>query len=781
MPLSPRTKSPAVTAELDAFIRAAPHLVVVLAPDFTVIAANDAVVRATKVSREDLIGRNVFDVFPDSADRDANDTAQLRESLERVLETRVADTMQTQRYDVRRAPDAGGELERRYWKRVNYPVLDADGRVRCIVHQSEEITELVELRTERAQAEVDTEATEILESITDGFFAVDREWRFTYANRQAQRILGRTRADLLGKALWDAYPGLAGSDFEGAYVRTMTQRVASSFTSYYPDHDRWYEVHAYPAPEGISVYFRNVTEQRRIEAERERLVAESEKQRRIYEAALSNTPDLIYVFDLEHRFAYANEALLRMWGRSPEDALGKTCLELGYEPWHAEMHDREIEQVVATRQPIRGEVPFTGTNGRRIYEYIFVPVIGVNGEVVAVAGTTRDVTERQQSEQAMREQAERLRESDRAKDEFLATLAHELRNPLAPIANSLEVLKRAGENREAAARARGTIDRQITHLVRLVDDLLDVSRITRGKLELRTQRIALASIVEQALESCRPHLDAAGHALTIATPGTPIFVEADPVRLVQVLSNLLNNATKYTPNGGRIAVSVEVSGAHVRITVKDTGIGIAPEMIEQVFDMFIRADHSLERAHDGLGIGLTLAKRLVELHGGTLSARSAGLAQGSEFTVQLPLAQRESAPQTSPHDDTGAVSTRRVLVVDDNLDSAASLAMLLEFAGHETRTAHDGEDAIAVAAQYRPDVILLDIGLPKMNGYDACRVIRAQPGGKDTLIVALTGWGQDDDRRRSREAGFDAHLVKPADYPALVKLLATPRRATIGE
>jgi PAS domain S-box-containing protein len=767
-----------LTAELEAFIHAAPHLVLVVAPDFTVVAANDALLSATKVRREDLLGHNVFDVFPNNAaDPEANGATLLRDSLERVLETRAADAMGTQRYDVRRPPEQGGEFERRYWRRINYPVLDADGTVRCIVHQSEEITELVELR---ARSELDGRATEILESITDAFFALDGEWRFTYLNSQALRVLDRTREQMIGASIWDVYPGLEDTEFGRAYRRVMLEGETLSFTSYYPVHERWYEVHAYPAPAGISVYFRDVTGRMRIEAETERLAAQSERQRRIYEAALSNTPDLVYVFDLEHRFTYANEALLTMWGRTREDALGKTCLELGYEPWHAEMHDREIDQVIATRQPIRGEVPFTGTNGRRIYDYIFVPVLGADGDVVAVAGTTRDVTERQQTEQAIREQAEQLRESDRAKDEFLATLAHELRNPLAPIANSLEVLKRAGDNRDAAARARGTIDRQVRHLVRLVDDLLDVSRITRGQLELRRERVELSSVVEQALEACRPHLDVAGHDLTISTPGSAIFVEGDPVRLVQVLTNLLNNAAKYTPEGGRIALKIEVPGALVRITVTDSGIGIAPNMIEHVFDMFIRADHSLERAHDGLGIGLTLARRLVELHGGTLTAKSEGLGHGSEFTLELPLAQHNSG-KAAAESAAAALPSRRVLVVDDNRDSAASLVMLLELSGNEARAAYDGEEAIAVAPQYRPDVILLDIGLPKMNGYDVCRAIRSQPAGKDTMIVALTGWAQDDDRQSAHDAGFDAHLVKPADYAELVKLLARSRAVTVAE
>ncbi|MCW5625759.1 MAG: PAS domain-containing protein, partial [Burkholderiales bacterium] len=317
-------------------------------------------------------------------------------------------------------------------------------------------------------------------------------------------------------------------------------------TSFYPDHGRWYEVHTYPAPGGISVYFRDLTEQKRAETA-------SDQQRRMYEAALSNTPDLVYVFDLDHRFIYANEALLAMWGRSREEAIGKNCLELGYEPWHAEMHGREIEHVVATRMPIRGEVPFSGTQGTRVYDYIFVPVIGPDGTVTAVAGTTRDITERQQAERAIREQALRLEEADRVKDEFLATLSHELRNPLAPLRSALALLRMDGVATDArTASVHAMMERQVNHLVRLVDDLLEMSRISRGALELRKAFVEAAAIVRNAIETSQPLVQAARHTLTVSLPDTPLWLEGDPVRLAQILSNLLSNSAKYTDDGGRI-------------------------------------------------------------------------------------------------------------------------------------------------------------------------------------------------------------------------------------
>jgi PAS domain S-box-containing protein len=517
----------------------------------------------------------------------------------------------------------------------------------------------------------------------------------------------------------------------------------------------------------------DVTARKNAEADLTRLAAECERRRRLYEAALSNTPDLVYVFDLDHRFLYANEGLLRMWGKTWEEAIGKNCLELGYEPWHAAMHDREIEQVVATRQPIKGEVPFTGTFGPRIYEHIFVPVLGEDGEVEAVAGTTRDVTDRKALEGRLREQAERLREADRRKDDFLATLAHELRNPLAPIRTGLQVMKMAAGNPEAAEQARGVMERQMAVMVRLIDDLLDVSRITRGKLELRRERVELAVLVRGAVEGSRPLIEASAHTLTVTLPPEPAWLDADPTRLAQVFANLLTNAAKYTDRGGRIALAAERHGGEVVVTVKDTGIGIAAEHLPKLFEMFSQVAPALERSHGGLGIGLSLVKGLVEMHGGSVGARSDGPGKGSEFVVRLPVAGGTAAPRPRlPVGGEGAAGPRRrILVADDNRDAADSLAMVLRLGGHEVHAVHDGQEAVEAAAWFRPDLALLDIGMPKLNGYEVARRIRAQPWGRGVLLVALTGWGQEEDKRRAREAGFDQHLTKPAAPADLERLL----------
>jgi signal transduction histidine kinase/CheY-like chemotaxis protein len=373
---------------------------------------------------------------------------------------------------------------------------------------------------------------------------------------------------------------------------------------------------------------------------------------------------------------------------------------------------------------------------------------------------------------ALRRREQREREADRHKDEFLATLAHELRNPLAPISNAISLLKLAYEDRGAFQQATETVERQLGHLVRLIDDLLDVSRISGGKLSLRRERVELAAIVRQAVETCRPLAECADHEVAVSVSQQPIYLDADPVRLCQVVSNLLNNACKFARRAGQISLTAGRYENDVVISVKDNGIGIPSDKLVSIFEMFSQVDQSLERSHGGLGIGLTLARRLVELHGGSIEARSEGIGQGSEFVVRLPAAIDRVATEPEKLDDEVKPSSkRRILVVDDNRDSANSLAMLLERTGNDTFAAYDGEEAVETAASLRPDVILLDIGLPRLNGFDACRRIRQYAWAQNVLIIALTGWGQEDDRRRSVEAGFDGHLVKPVDHAELTKLL----------
>lgn len=370
-----------------------------------------------------------------------------------------------------------------------------------------------------------------------------------------------------------------------------------------------------------------------------------------------------------------------------------------------------------------------------------------------------------------------LQEANRRKDEFLAMLAHELRNPLAPIQNAVVILKHLGLADENVRYAREIIDRQVHHLSRLVDDLLDVSRITLGKVKLQRQPIEINTIIARAVEASRPFIDNRRHQLTVSLPPKGIRVDADPTRLTQILGNLLSNAAKYMNEGGEIFLSTEQSLTEVAIRVRDTGIGISAEFLPRVFDLFIQGDRSMARAEGGLGIGLTLVRRLVEMHGGTVEADSKGLDLGSEFVVRLPIhdeGQKAGASDTLADWDLRSAAKRKVLVIEDNRDGADTLAMLLRMMGHEVQIAYSGAEGLRVAGAFEPDVILLDIGLPGICGYDVAKTLRQQPGFEHTVFIAMTGYGQDDDKQRSLEAGFSHHFVKPLDPKSLAQLLESP-------
>lgn len=390
-----------------------------------------------------------------------------------------------------------------------------------------------------------------------------------------------------------------------------------------------------------------------------------------------------------------------------------------------------------------------------------IPLFDTRGNVTEWFGAANDITARKQLEQE-------LRDADRKKDDFIALLAHELRNPLAPIRNGLEVMRLAGGDVNAVATARAMMDRQLSHMVRLVDDLLDVSRISRNKMELRRERVLLADAVNAAVETARPSIEAGRHDLQVSLPSGPVFLKADLTRLSQVFSNLLTNSAKYTKAGGRISLVAERDSDEVVVAVKDNGIGIPAESLGSVFEMFAQVDRNMERTTGGLGIGLALVKGLVEMHGGTVSVQSEG--QGSTFTVRLPIAQGNEKSPSQKISNYGR-DNRRVLVVDDNRDGAKSLAMMLELLGDDVCTAHDGVEAIEKAEIFQPEVILMDLGMPRLNGLDAAKQIRQKDWGKNIAIIALTGWGQDGDKERSREAGCDGHLVKPVNLPDLQNAL----------
>ncbi len=392
------------------------------------------------------------------------------------------------------------------------------------------------------------------------------------------------------------------------------------------------------------------------------------------------------------------------------------------------------------------------------------------GQLIGYTKVMRDSTARKEAEEG-------LKVADRRKDEFLATLAHELRNPLAPIRNSLQVLRMTACGGDPTTdRLCEMMDRQVNHMVRLVDDLLEVSRITRGQIELRTEPIELATVVRSAVETSKPLIEAAGHQLAVSVPSQPVILSADPVRLAQVLANLLNNAAKYTNDGGQIWLTARVEHQQAVISVRDNGIGIPPAMQPLIFEMFAQVDRDAGRSQGGLGIGLTLVRSLIEMHGGTVEVASSEEGTGSEFIVRLPLPSGEETRQADGgRPQASVISPQRVLVVDDNRDSAVSLGMLLKFLGAEVEVVHSGPDALSAVERFHPAVVLLDLGMPGMDGFEVAARIRQQPEHQNVLLIALTGWGQEEDRRKTHAAGFNHHLVKPADITSLQSLLSAQR------
>ena len=490
------------------------------------------------------------------------------------------------------------------------------------------------------------------------------------------------------------------------------------------------------------------------------------RSQRELQALADNTPDILSRFDRDLRFVFINAAGEKATGRAKEDFLGKTNRELGFPVALCQLWESTSRAVSNTGVEQMIEWAFDGPQGFRHYASRLVPEFGADGNVELVLEATSDVTERKHFERTLLEQ-------DQRKDEFLATLAHELRNPLAPLRSGLQLL-RLSQNAETAARTLQMMERQLGQMTRLIDDLLNVSRISSGTIVLRPERIALNVVLQTAVEAARPLIDKAGHALSIDLPDEPLWLHADPTRMAQMLANRLTNSAKYTEHGGSIVLSARRQHEGVVISVTDNGLGIPQDMLASVFDMFTQINQTLERAQGGLGIGLALVKRLAEMHGGSIEAHSDGVDMGSTFTMQFPLAEggaSEAAPTALASSAVPAPGTR-ILVVDDNVDGAETLAMLLSLSGYETCTAFDGPSALSAAAKFQPHLVFLDIGLPGMNGYEVARRLRADFGLEVARLVALTGWGTEEDQRKSREAGFDAHLTKPVEPAAVDEVLA---------
>lgn len=631
----------------------------------------------------------------------------------------------------------------------------------------------LDVTNQRRADEARTLLAAVVETSEDAIVTKTLDGTITSWNWGAERLFGFSADDAVGKSITIIYPSERLAEEEEIVRRLRAgERVEHFETQRLASDGRLLDISLAVSPlrdengavVGASTVARDITARKRTE----QALQESEER---FRTLADNIAQFAWMADETGSVIWYN----RRWF----DYTGTTMDEMAGWGWQAVHHPDHVERVVekirrcfATGEVWEDLFPLRGRDGNyRWFLSRAVPIRDASGRVLRWFGTNTDVT-------AQREAEEALREVDRRKDAFLATLAHELRNPLAPLRTSIEIMKQADGDGALLANAQATMDRQVAHLERLVDDLLDIARINRDLLQLRREPLDLHAVLDQVVESCQPLAKKSGVRLAAELAPQPIHVDGDAVRLTQVFANLVNNACKYTDAGGSVSVVTRVDGDEAVVEVRDSGQGIPPEMLATVFEMFTQVDPSAERAQTGLGIGLTLVRRFVEMHGGTVEAHSEGVGRGSEFVVRLPrMAEPVVLAAPRPRREPTSDGRRRILVVDDNTDSAEALALLLRLKGHETQVAGDGAEALSAAGNFRPDVALLDVGLPVMSGHEVARRIRAEPWGKEMILIALTGWGQEEDRRKSAEVGFDHHLVKPVDVPGLLELLVGPQRS----
>ena len=694
---------------------------------------------------------------------------------------------------IEREEVVGGPHGDQFFLSVKFPLIGASGKAIGVCGVALDIT--ARKSAEHAQALL----AGIVESSDDAIISKTLDGKILSWNARAERLFGYSASEAIGSPITLIVPPHRADEEEELLERLRRgERIELYETVRVSKRGRLIDVSLTASLLrdglgriiGASLVLRNITERKQAE----QALRQSEEQLHLLSDSI---PQLAWMARSDGHVFWYNKRWYEFTGTTPQQ-----MQEAG---WNSLVDPEEEPRVLETwKAALASEQPWEDTFRLRRHDGALrwhlsraLPLRDEHGRVMRWFGTNTDITE-------LREMDEALKEADRRKDEFLATLAHELRNPLAPIRSSLQILRLAGSADPNVVRVQDLMERQVDHLVRLVDDLLDVSRITRGKIELRKERIDVATIVRNAVEVSRPAVDANRHQLAIALPPEPIDVEADVVRMAQVLANLLNNAAKFTPEGGQIWLTVSREIDDVAISVRDSGPGMSAELLPRVFDLFAQGEQELGRVYGGLGIGLTLVRSLAELHGGTAEARSDGPGKGSEFIVRLPFVAETPAPAQPPREPRAderdgaakhaapgvsvptvplrdrhskqkrpSLLPSPVLVVDDYEDAAAALSMLLRALGAAVHVAHSGEEALAALDTHRPGVVLLDIGMPGMDGYEVARRIRELPDHRDVTLIALTGWGQETDRRRSREAGFDHHLLKPVDFRALEELLTS--------
>jgi PAS domain S-box-containing protein len=622
----------------------------------------------------------------------------------------------------------------------------------------------------------------LVEQNPDGVIAFDRDFRYTMWNPVMAQISGFSREQVIGQNAFEIFPFLREIGEDRCFDAVLRGEVAISRGQRYriqqTGRTGFFDAHYIPIRDAAGVVtgglglIRNVSGRHEAEA----LARES---RELFESFMAFIPGVAFVKDAEGYHVFANRLFEQTHGLAPGGAIGKADAQI-FPADTAERFRRHDIEVLSKGQPIRSIDEQGARQEPEHWMWVKFPITDARGRQL-VAGVAFNITEQYQAEQALRASEERYRqlsseleEVNRRKDEFLAMLGHELRNPLAPLLTAAELLRMQPAADSTTEQAVDVIRRQAEQMRRLIDDLLDVARITRGIVSLQMQRLDLRDALQEVLRTVQPWLDAREHQLQISMPAGPVYVRADRVRLEQVITNLLSNAAKFTPKQGRIEVTLERGGDTAVIRVADTGKGIPREMLSRVFDLFTQVNPSIDRAEGGLGLGLTLVKRLTEMHGGTVDATSAGVGQGTAFQVRLPVATGPADAPATPAGRTpraNAPADCRVLIVDDNIDSASMLNLLLPGWGYTTAVAHSGTEALERARSFKPRIVLLDIGLPEMSGYEVAERIREDPSLASTVIVALTGYGQEEDRRRTAAAGFAAHLTKPVDVETLNRML----------
>jgi PAS domain S-box-containing protein len=799
--------------DFSALFAASPYPYLLVDTDFIIIGANPAYLRATARSAEELTGKHIFEAFPaNPADPDSTNLHEVRTSIELAIATRQPHTTALLRYAVPHATPTGTVFDERYWSAIHTPVFDDSGAVAFVAQNAIDVTDLYrfDAATRKYYVKQDANAVpdvqqmnrpqmheamtrilsaersqlQILFDQAPGFIAVltGHAHTFEMANDAYYQLVGYR--DILGKPVCEALPEVAGQGFvelmdnvfsTGQAVVLRERAIALQRTPGAPLEERYLDLLYQPIVgtdgrvTGIFAQGNDVT----AAVEANRALSEQMRQAMQAETDLRAERDRSqYIFDsMAEGFAvldagwtilHMNAEGLRLSGRTATQVIGRNHWDV-FPEIKGTGTEAIYRRVMETGKTEITEIAHTARDGTPTWMEIRTHRSLDGG----IAFFFRDVTDRRAAQ-------EQLMVADRRKDEFLAMLAHELRNPLAPIGAAAELLQRATLDDARVRQTSQVIGRQVEHMTHLINDLLDMSRVTRGLVTLDTAALDIRDIVAEAVEQVAPLIAARCQRLALHLPPQAIIVQGDRKRLVQVLANILNNAAKYTDEGGNIVLRTEVDEARVLVEIVDDGIGMAPELVAHAFDLFAQAERTSDRSAGGLGLGLALVKSLVELHRGTVACRSEGHGKGSAFTVCLPrlalAAQVDAAP--SAHEPPAAhAGALRIMIVDDNADAAAMLAMLLETCGHQVTVEHDAPAALAHAATAAAQVFLLDIGLPGMDGTELARRLRRLPGGAEAVLIAVTGYGQDSDRARTRAAGFDHHLVKPVDAQRLLGIL----------